>query len=115
MARMAYRCFMKRGLKSIVGKQIVTVVVATSERAPLQQVYLVFSDGTSFEFFGPSLGCCKRVDTAANIEEYVESRSGRIERVYGEVEQLARFDESVEAALCRDLQAWREVKEVIDK
>ena len=106
---------MKRGLKTVVGKQIVTVVVATSEREPRQQVYLVFSDGTSFEFFGPSLGCCRRLDTAANIEEYVESRSGTIERVYGDVEQLARNDESIEMALLADLQAWRQVKDVIDK
>src|SRR6187401_2138788 len=110
MPRMAYRCFMKRGLKTIVGKQIVTVVVATSEREPLQQVYLVFSDGTSFEFFGPSLSCCKRLDAPANIEEFVESRTGRIQRVYGDVEQLAR-DGSVETAHRRDLHARRDAKE----
>jgi len=110
---------MKRGLKTIVGKQIVTVVVATSEQAPRQRVYLVFSDGSSFEFFGEGIGCCRRLDPAANIEDYVESRSGRIDQVYGDAGLLDSsddaLDDALEEALLRDLQAWRDMKDVLDK
>src|SRR6187402_2752247 len=79
---------MKNGLKGIIGKQIAAVVVATG-RAPRQQVFLVFSDGTRFEFWGEGFNCRSRLDAAAGIEEYVESGAGRIERVYGDVGHLA--------------------------
>lgn len=44
---------MKDGIKKIVGKTISAVVVAEKERgAPENQVFLVFSDNTSFELYG---------------------------------------------------------------
>src|SRR5690349_11625371 len=75
---------MKDGLKNIVGKQIAAVVVAKSEQAPNQQVFLVFPDGTCFEFYGQSFTCCSGLDNAEGIERYVASRGGEIVRVYGE-------------------------------
>lgn len=118
---------MKNGLKEIVGKQIVSVVVADSN--PRQQVFLVFSDGTRIEFWGESFGCRGGLDKAAGIEEYVESGAGRIQRVYGDVRCLAPAEKAkvhavhedapdpsaLEKVLKRDLQAWREVKEAIDR
>ena len=116
---------MKNGLKGIIGKQIVTVVVATSERAPQQQVFLVFSDGTRFEFWGREFSCRSRLDAAEGIEEYVQSGAGRIDRVYGDVEQLAptrdtqalalQDDRALEQALRRDLQAWHQAQAAIYK
>jgi len=115
---------MKNGLKGIIGKQIAAVVVA-SGRAPRQQVFLVFADGTRFEFWGEGFNCRSRLDSAAGIEEYVESGAGRIDRVYGDVEHLAPSPETkalaipddgaLEKALRSDLQAWREVQSAIDK
>ena len=120
---------MKNGLKDIIGKRIVSVVVADSARNPRQQVFLVFSDGTRFEFWGENFSCCSGLDQAAGIEEYVESNAGKIQRVYGDVRCLAPADKAkvlaahddtpqpstLEKVLKRDLQAWREVKEAIDK
>jgi hypothetical protein len=116
---------MKNGLKSIIGKEIAAVVVATGDRAPRQQVFLVFSDGTRFEFWGDEFSCRSRLDPAVGIEEYVESGAGRIHRVYGDVEQLAPTrdaqalalddDSSLERALRRDLHAWHEAQAAIYK
>jgi len=116
---------MKNGLKHVVGKHIVTVVIATSERAPKQRVFLVFSDGTRFEIWGEEFSCRNGLDKATGIEEYVESGEGRIDRVYGGVEHLAPArrattladseDGSLLEDLRRDLQAWHEVKRAIEK
>ena len=116
---------MKNGIKEIVGKQIVSVVVAQSTDQSRDQVFLVFSDGTRFEFLGESFTCGDGLVPAAGIEEFVESCAGRIERVYGDVRHLApprkakvlatQDDGSLEKVLKRDLQAWRQVKEAIDK
>jgi len=73
---------MKDGLQQILGKRIAAVVVATSERAPKNQVFLVFHDGTRFEFYGESFTCCAGVDDARHIERYVESAKGKITKVY---------------------------------
>jgi len=120
---------MKNGLKDIIGKHITAVVVARSDRAPKQQVFLVFSDGTRFEFWGECFSCCSGLDRAEGIEAYVESATGKIERVYGDVRALAPADKakvlalhddtpapsSLEKLLRRDLDAWREAKAAIGK
>jgi len=120
---------MKNGLKDIIGKQITTVVVAKSDLAPKQQVFLVFADGTRFELYGESFSCCSGLDRAEGIEAYVESGTGKIERVYGDVRALAPADKAkvlamhddtpapsaLEKLLRRDLDAWREAKAAIDK
>ena len=120
---------MKNGLKDIIGKQITAVVVAESDHAPKQQVFLVFADGTRFELYGEGFTCCGGLDRAAGIEEYVESGGGRIARVYGDVRALAPADKAkvlvlhdetpppstLEKLLTRDLDAWREAKAAIEK
>jgi hypothetical protein len=73
---------MKNGLQQILGKRIAAVVVAASTRAPKEQVFLVFHDGTRFEFYGESFTCCAGVDEAKDIERYVESGQGKITKVY---------------------------------
>ena len=54
---------MKEGLKDIVGKTVTAVAVAENEaNSPHHQVFLVFSDGTYFEFYGDQINCCAGVD-----------------------------------------------------
>jgi hypothetical protein len=120
---------MKNGLKEIVGKQIASVVVASSGRGPKRQVFLVFTDGTRFELYGENFSCCSGLDRAEGIERYVESGAGKIERVYGDVRALAPADKAkvlalkddtpppatLEKVLRRDLDAWREANEAIAK
>ena len=74
---------MKDGLAKIVGRRIAGVVVAQSPRGPRQQVFLVFDDGTRFEFWGESFSCCSGVDKAAGLADYVEMAGGEIVRMYG--------------------------------
>ena len=74
---------MKDGLKYIVGKRISAVVVAASNvRDPRHQVFLVFPDGTRFEFWGENFSCCSGLDKAAGIADYVRSGKGEIRAVY---------------------------------
>jgi hypothetical protein len=114
---------MKEGLKHIIGKEISAVVVAGGEGVPKQQVFLVFADGTRFEFHGESFSCCGGPDRAEGIEGYVESGGGRVMRVYGDVRVTAVAAatasagaaevEPLEGKLFRDLAAWQEAKGVI--
>jgi hypothetical protein len=120
---------MKNGLEDIIGKQIAAVVVARSDHAPRHQVFLVFPDGTRFEFWGEDFSCCSGLDRAEGIEAYVESGAGKIERVYGDVAALAPANKAkvlalhddtpapttLEKLLTRDLDAWREAKAAIGK
>ena len=48
---------MKDGIKEIVGKTIAAVVVASNNRKPYYQIFLVFDDETSFEIFGDAMTC----------------------------------------------------------
>ena len=116
---------MKEGLKQIIGKQVAAVVVAQSPAAPELQVFLVFPDGSSFEFHGREFTCNAGLDPAERIERYVESRGGRITRVYGDVRVTAPApatasagapdNDSLEGRMFRDLAAWQEAKGVIAK
>ncbi len=74
---------MKDGLAKIVGKRIAGVVVAESPRGPRQQVFLVFDDGTRFEFWGDAFSCCSGLDKAAGLADYVEMAGGKIVSTYG--------------------------------
>ncbi|MEO5676709.1 MAG: hypothetical protein ABIQ84_04110 [Usitatibacter sp.] len=122
---------MKSGLKDIVGKQIAAVVYAKGGRHyPTTHVFLVFTDGTHFEFYGPDFSCCAGLDQAERIAQYVESNAGEVVRVYGNAAALepARASlagpegepchvsapaESLEGLLTRDLNAWIEAKDAI--
>ena len=76
---------MKNGLAQIVGRRIAGVVVAKSPRGPRQQVFLVFEDGTRFEFWGENFSCCSGLDEAAGVLPYVRSAGGEIVDVYGDM------------------------------
>ena len=124
---------MKGGLKHIVGKQIAAVTVAASERSPHEQVFLVFSDGSSFEFWGDDFNCGAGLDRADGIERYVRSGKGEVVRVYGRPADSAwsarapattgserapypvTAPESLADLMTRDLEAWTEAKAVITK
>ncbi len=55
---------MKEGLKEIVGKTVSAVAVADNEtQSPHHRVFLIFSDGTYFEFYGDQINCCSGVDS----------------------------------------------------
>lgn len=116
---------MKDGVKYIVGKQIAAVIVARGKRPPRHQVFLVFPDGSRFEFWGENFSCCSYLDRAEGIEEYV--RSGRGEIVQAHVEPLGATApanaplttggpglayhvparDGLLDAMSRDLQAWK--------
>lgn len=54
---------MKSGLGEIVGRRISSVVVAAnSNDMPHHQVFLMFDDGTYFEFWGELFSCGGGVD-----------------------------------------------------
>lgn len=120
---------MKDGLKEIIGKQIATVVVARNDRGARVQVFLVFSDGSNFEFYGDDFTCCAGLDRTADIERYVESANGRIVKVFGDVAALKPpvvlstggegvpypAQEPLEALLRRDLDAWIAAKAAVEK
>lgn len=113
---------MKDGLKYVIGKRIVGVVVASSEgRAPKQQVFLVFSDGTRFEFWGEHFSCCGGLDRAFGIAEYIKDGGAEIKAVYKDVVKGGPTPAAVKAGLPlkapqfrgRELAAWRAAAAVI--
>ena len=124
---------MKGGLKHIIGKQIAGVLVAASERSPREQVFLVFADGSSFEFWGDDFNCGAGLDRSDGIWRYVTSGKGEIVRAYGRPGDSARSGrpplttgrerppyqvtapETLEGLMTRDLEAWRQAKAVITK
>ena len=118
---------MKNGLRYVVDKRIAGVVVCESPRPPRQQVFLLFTDGTSFEMYGESFTCCSGLDDVAHIEGYVESNHGRMVAVYGQSPPRSQAigpdappdhgcsQETLEARMTRDLAAWDEAKAVIRK
>lgn len=75
---------MKAGVADIVGKQITGVVVADNERPPRQQVFLLFSDGTSFEFYGDQFSCTGGLDRhdAADAIRYARKAGAAIRQVH---------------------------------
>lgn len=60
---------MKSGLNDIIGKTITDVIVARNDRGdPANQVFLVFDDGTYFEFWGAQFNCNSGVDRGGVAE-----------------------------------------------
>ena len=54
---------MKSGVSEIIGKTIKGVVVSTrNKNTPREQVFLVFDDGTYFEFYGKEFTCASGLD-----------------------------------------------------
>ncbi len=115
---------MKEGLKEIVGKRIAGVVLAESDHDPSQQVFLVFSDGTTFEFHGRQFTCCAGLDQAAALAGYIQSGGAQVKRIYpaaratvcagNEAGPATPADEPLENLLKRDLDAWQAAKAWIE-
>lgn len=74
---------MKNGLREIVGKRISGVVHAVSDREPRIQVFLLFTDGSRFEFYGPNFSCCSGVDRGDRVLPYIEGGGGKVRQAYG--------------------------------
>ena len=120
---------MKDGLKYIIGKRIAGVVVAASNRDPRNQVFLVFDDGTRFEFWGPNFSCCSGLDKAADLVAYLESGNGEIRALYGDIRQIsatepgraavaasnARTGECLQKRVQRVFGALRQARELIER
>lgn len=62
---------MKPGIKSIIGRTIAGVLVKERGKTPCGQVFLLFTDGTYFEFY----------TTEGNIEDTSGLRNGSFEDV----------------------------------
>ena len=76
---------MKDGLKDIVGKTVSGVVVAAnSHNHPHQQVFLVFPDGTYFEFYGEQFSCASGLNRGGleKARSYAERGGADIKAVY---------------------------------
>ncbi|MEO5691922.1 MAG: hypothetical protein ABIQ72_02255 [Usitatibacter sp.] len=116
---------MKDGLKDIVGKRIAGVVVANSDHDPNQQVFLVFADGTTFEFYGRDFTCCAGLDRAAGLASYLKSGGGQVKKIFPAVVEAVSanqgFDEEpaedppLLELLQRDLDAWKAAKAAVAK
>lgn len=76
---------MKNGVKYIVGKEVAGVVVASSPNNPRQQVFLTFTDGTYFEFWGESFNCAAWVDQGGPEAAiaYASKNGGQVKALYG--------------------------------
>jgi len=75
---------MKDGISDIIGKTISDVVIANKDSEPKLEVFLVFSDGTYFEFWGNSFTGAGGVNRGGLVEvsDYVKSMGARITEVY---------------------------------
>lgn len=76
---------MKRGLAEIMGRTIVGVVAAENSKSPPhRQVFLVFSDGTYFEFHGDSFTCNNGVNAGGitTATNYALNAGAKIMRSY---------------------------------
>ena len=115
---------MKDGLKDIVGKRIAGVVVAESDHDPAQQVFLVFADGTTFEFYGRQFTCCGGLDRAASLAAYIKSGGAQVKKLFPAGTATASANEGFDEAapkeslaelLQRDLDAWTAAKAAVER
>jgi hypothetical protein len=77
--------FVKNSISQIVGKTIESVVIASRFRSnPSIQVFLIFSDGTQFEFYGADFSCAGDLDEGGVKEaiEYAEKFDTDIMKVF---------------------------------
>ncbi|MHB8405788.1 MAG: hypothetical protein ACYDCJ_10235 [Gammaproteobacteria bacterium] len=77
---------MKDGVGKIVGKTISSVVVGSNVREPRNQVFLVFSDGSSLEFYGSQFTCAGGLDKGGveDATRYIGKLGGSVSMVYPE-------------------------------
>lgn len=115
---------MKDGLKEIVGKRIAGVVVAESDQDSRQQVFLVFGDGTTFEFHGNHFTCSAGLKESARLANYLKSGGAQVKRIFpaalattsaNEAHEEPAAPESLEGLLQRDLEAWKAARATVDR
>lgn len=75
---------MKSGIAGIVGRAISRVVVAQNSVAPKQQVFILFTDGTYFEFWGESFSCNAAIDFGCEAEvlRYIKNCGAEVTHVF---------------------------------
>jgi hypothetical protein len=76
---------MKNGIGEIVGKTVSQVLVSEGGTGPTRQyVFLVFSDGTYFEFWGSAFNCAGGVDKGgmAAALQYAECVGSTVKATY---------------------------------
>jgi len=64
---------MKDGIQQLLGKRIKAAIVAESPTSPRTQMFLVFTDDTSFEFYGNEFSGAGRLDQRGieNVRRYI--------------------------------------------
>lgn len=75
---------MKDGTRHVVGRKISEVVVGQNSADRMQYVFLVFSDGTYFEFYGRDFTCAGGVDhgDVRDAAKYLERTGATIGDIY---------------------------------
>jgi hypothetical protein len=76
---------MQAGLGKIVGKTISHVVVGAADHGSREIVYLVFQDGTAFEFYGSDFSCASGLDRGgvSKVVTNMQKGGSRVYQVYG--------------------------------
>ena len=69
---------MKSVVGGLIGRTVSGVIVAESEKRPRQQVFLTFTDGTYFEFWGDQFSCAGGLQRGgiSEVTAYVENTMG---------------------------------------
>ena len=89
---------MKDGFREILGRQIAGVVVANGEqRAPGNQVFLLFTDGTHFEMYGKAFTCCAGIDRGHDVDRCIAPGCKVVQR-YGGLDSWKMASEAIERA-----------------
>ena len=70
-------------LQVILGKTIQSVIVRSGENNPKDQVFLVFADGTAYEFYGSDINSASGLDDGGKEAalKYVTMFGGEIKTV----------------------------------
>ncbi|MDH4227154.1 MAG: hypothetical protein OEV59_05310 [Deltaproteobacteria bacterium] len=68
------------GLEGIVGKKISGIIAKAGERPPAKQVFLLFDDGTYFEFYGDDINSTKSTSSGGvkEVREYMSTHDRKI-------------------------------------
>lgn len=77
---------MRDSVRQIIGKTVTSIVVAESDSTPRNQLFLVFDDGTSFEFWGEHCQCASGLDGdgVKEILAYIKRSNGEVITVYSD-------------------------------
>jgi hypothetical protein len=75
---------MKDGFKEILGKTIESVIVSDNARPPLNQVFLVFTDGSYYEIYGENFTGASGVSpgNSDNVNDYILKLGANVIQVH---------------------------------